>query len=393
MKNYKYLIIGGGMVSDDAARGIRELDDSGTIGILSADVDAPYSRPALTKKLWTDPSFSWDQVPLGTQDATGADLDLETEVTSIDREEHQVRTADGQTVGYQRLLLATGVHPRELDRAEDDAVIYFRSARDYHRVRHLATPGRRFVIVGGGYIGSELAAALIGQQCEVTLILPGQTLGGSMFPADIAAGYQRLFTDAGVKILPGRQASVIARNGRTTVVTLNDGSTLDADTVIAGLGTVPATELAESAGLKVDDGVVVDAHLRTSDPSIWAAGDVACYPDAILGRTRVEHVDSARKMGHAVGRSMTGDPEPYTYTPYFYSVVFGVGWQAVGTLDPSMDVLETQTGDGKPVAIYLNSAGEPVGVLLWQAEGRLDAARALLARRPTDRQEIARSIQ
>lgn len=393
MRTYKYLIIGGGMVADGAARGIRELDPDGSIGILSADVDPPYTRPALTKKLWTDPSFGWDQVPLGTPLATGADLDLETEVTSIDRKKHQVRSAEGQTVGYERLLLATGVHPRQLNNAQDDAVIYFRSAADYHRVRRLATPGRRFVIVGGGYIGSELAAALIGQECEVTLVFPEKTLGASMFPSGIASGYQRLFTDAGVQILPGRQASAVGRDGRVTVVTLDDGNALEADAVIAGLGTVPACGLAESADLEVDDGIVVDARLRTSDRSIWAAGDVASYPDTILGRTRVEHVDSARKMGHAVGRSMAGDPEPYAYTPYFYSVVLGVSWQAVGTLDPSLEVLETRTGDGKPVVIYLNSAGEPVGVLLWQAEGRLDAARMLLAHRPTDREEIARSIR
>ncbi|AXE37711.1 Putidaredoxin reductase [Acidipropionibacterium virtanenii] len=393
MRTYKYLIIGGGMVADGAARGIRELDGEGTIGILSADVDPPYTRPALTKKLWTDPSFGWSQVPLGTQPETGADLDLETEVTSIDREKHQVRTAEGEDVGYERLLLATGVHPRQLDDAQDDAVIYFRSADDYHRVRRLATPGRRFVIVGGGYIGSELAAALIGQGCEVTLVFPEETLGGSMFPSEIASGYQRLFTDAGVQLLPGRQASVIGRDGQATIVTLDDGNALRADAVIAGLGTVPATELAEAAGLEVDDGIVVDAHLKTSDEAVWAAGDVASYPDAILGRTRVEHVDSARKMGRAVGRSMAGDPEPYAYTPYFYSVVFGVGWQAVGTLDPSLEVLATETGDGEPVAVYLDSTGAPVGVLLWQAEGRLDAARTLLARRPTDRDEIARSIR
>ena len=237
------------------------------------------------------------------------------------------------------------------------------------------------MVVGGGYIGAELAAGLVQQGCEVSLVTPDPTLGGSQFPAQIASEYQRLFADAGVHLVTGRRVCSVRKNEAAEVI-LDGGTILQADDVIAALGASPVTRLAEEAGLTVADGVVVDERLRTNDPAIWAAGDIANYPDPVLGRTRVEHVDNATTMGKAAGRFMAGSEGSYTHTPMMYSQVFGVRWEAVGTLDSSLETVSVKVGEGQ-VAYYLSS-GKPVGVLLWNLPGRTDEAVTVLADPPED---------
>ncbi|MDQ1218366.1 NAD(P)/FAD-dependent oxidoreductase [Microbacterium arborescens] len=395
MQSYDYLIVGGGMVADAAARGIRALDESGTIGILSADVDEPYTRPALTKKLWTDPDFTWDQVPLGTADATGADIRLQTLVTAIDRDGRTVEVGDGERIGYRRLLLATGSRPREIDAPDDDRVLFFRSADDYRRLRELAAAGERIVVVGGGYIGAELAAALVQNGVAVDLVFPSAVLGDGTFPPVLAERYEDLFRAAGVRLVADRRVAEVveaASADDALDVVLDDGSRLRGDAVVLGLGVSPVTDLAEAAGLAVDDGVVVDELLATSDDAIWAAGDIASYPDRLLGRTRVEHVDNAQEMGRAAGRAMAGSGEAYRHTPSFYSQVFGVRWEAVGTLDPDLDTLIVDVGQDesgpRTVVYYRDETGAPVGVLLWNVAGATDAARLVLAESPTAAAEL-----
>lgn len=410
MTHFDFLIVGGGMVADAAARGIREIDGTASIGILSADVDEPYARPALTKKLWTDPQFTWDRTPLNTAADTGADIRLGTLVTAVDRAAKTVRTADGDAVTYDRLLLATGSRPRELDEPASDRIVYFRSADDYRALRTLAREGSRIVVVGGGYIGTELAAALTENGVHVDLVFPDDVLGASTFPPHLAERFEGLFDNRGVILHPGRRvesttigtAPSFTPGRDTTTVTgvgigLDDGRTLEADAAVFGLGVEPVTDLAEHAGLEIEHGgVVVDERLRTSDPSIWAAGDIALYPDRVLGRTRVEHVDNAVEMGTAAGRSIAGADEPYTHTPYFYSVVFGTRWEAVGTLDPSLDTLEVDLGDDRVVVYYRDAEGAPVGVLLWDVDedpALRDAARRAIAEGPTSDDELRSRIR
>lgn len=237
------------------------------------------------------------------------------------------------------------------------------------------------MIIGGGYIVAELAAALVQQGCEVSLVTPDPILGGSQFPAQIASEYQKLFADAGVHLVTGHRVSSV-RKHENAEVTLDDGIILEADDVVAGLGATPVTNLAEDAGLTVDNGVVVDEYLRTDDPAIWAAGDIANYPDSVLGRTRVEHVDNATMMGKAAGRSMAGSDTPYAHTPMMYSQVFGVRWEAVGALDASLQTTSVEVGDGQ--VVYYLKDGKPVGVLLWNLPGRTDEAVKVLADPPED---------
>ncbi|MDQ1179331.1 MULTISPECIES: NAD(P)/FAD-dependent oxidoreductase [unclassified Rhodococcus (in: high G+C Gram-positive bacteria)] len=378
MSEYDYVIVGGGMVADNAAKGIREHDENGTILVVGSDVDGPYTRPALSKKLWTDAEFTTDEVPLGTEE-TGATLVLSTTVTSIDRDARTVTTDKGDTHHYGSLLLATGATPTTLDLRPSERVVYFRTFADYRRLRALATEGTRIVVVGGGYIGTEIAAALAQNKVTVTLVSSDDVVGGHMFPADLASVFQQDFEDHGVTVRTGVKVDSGAQQGNAVSLTLSDGSTIDADAVVFGLGVTPNTDLAEQSGLDVDNGIVVDEFLRTADEHVYAAGDVANYPDAILGRRRIEHVDNANSMGKTVGKIMAGSTEPYTYTPYFYSDVFDNGYQAVGTMSTDLRTVEDWKTPGKEgVVYYLDDDSVLRGVLMWNVWEGLDTAREML---------------
>jgi NADPH-dependent 2,4-dienoyl-CoA reductase/sulfur reductase-like enzyme len=200
-----------------------------------------------------------------------------------------------------------------------------------------------------------------------------------MFPADLASVFQQDFEDHGVTVRTGVKVDSGAQQGNAVSLTLSDGSTIDADAVVFGLGVTPNTDLAEQSGLDVDNGIVVDEFLRTADEHVYAAGDVANYPDAILGRRRIEHVDNANSMGKTVGKIMAGSTEPYTYTPYFYSDVFDNGYQAVGTMSTDLRTVEDWKTPGKEgVVYYLDDDSVLRGVLMWNVWEGLDTAREML---------------
>ncbi|GAB3561308.1 NAD(P)/FAD-dependent oxidoreductase [Spelaeicoccus albus] len=376
---YDYVIVGGGMTADAAAKGIRENDGTGSIGIFGEDVDQPYTRPALSKKLWTDPQFTPDDNWLNTADETGADIALKTHVAQLDPTGRTITTDAGKRINYGRLLLAQGCTPNTLEHAPSDKVIYFRSFADYRRLREFSGRSLHIAVVGGGYIGIELAAALVQNDTQVTMIFPDQILGGSQFPDAVACRLHRTYDEHEVTLAAGRSVEDIAERGSHVELTLDSGETIDADAAVVGLGVTPNTDLAEHAGIVVEDGITVDARLMTSAPDIYAAGDIASYPDRILGRRRVEHVDNATQMGAAAGRIMSGSSERYDHTPYFYSNVFDIGYEAVGTLDAHMPIVDDWLGDDRCVAYYLGDDAVE-GVLLWNVDERRDAARAALGR-------------
>ncbi len=381
MTDFRYLIVGGGMVADSAARGIRELDADGSIGIISEETDRPYARPALSKKLWTDPEFSWDEkVDLHTEE-TGATFVLGNRVTAIDRGAKTVTTDAGETHGYERLLIATGGKPRGLSGLEpSDRVLDYRSAADYRKLREFADAGAHVVVVGGGYIGTEITAGISQNGARVTFVDPDEVVGGRMFPTDLAQAFQQRFVDAGVDLRLGRRVESGTQSADGVVLTLDDGSTVEADAVVVGLGIEPVTQLAADAGLTVRDGIVVSSTLRTDDESVFAAGDVAEYPDRILGTRRVEHVDNAQQQGRQAGRNLADADETYDHTPMFYSDVFDMGYEAVGQVSSSLQTVEdwtepTVTG----VVYYLDDDQVVKGVLLWNVWDKTDEARKVLA--------------
>ena len=376
MTHYPYLVVGGGMTADAAVRGVRELDPDRPVGLIGAEPDPPYSRPPLSKALWKgEPEESvWRRT-----EEVGVELHLGRRVVSLDLAARRVVDDRGATYGYDRLLLATGGTPRRLPFG-GDRVVYFRTLADYRRLRELAVAQRRFAVVGGGFIGSEIAAALALQGCKVTMLFPEDGIGARLFPADLARFLVGYYGEKGVEILPGRKVTGIREEGAAVVVETESGDQRTVDAVVAGLGIVPDTDLAKAAGLAVDDGVLVDARLRTSHPDVFAAGDVARFAAPALGGTlRVEHEDNAVSMGRAAGRSMAGDATPYAHLPSFYSDLFDLGYEAVGETDPRGETVADWKEPFREGVVYYLAAGRVRGVLLWNTWGQVDAARALIA--------------
>jgi len=373
---YRYLIVGGGMTADAAARAIRESDPQGSIGIISAESHPPYNRPPLSKGLWKgdDPAKT---VWRGT-DTMGIDLRLGRRVTAINAKQKTVTDDRGNVISYEKVLLATGGTPRRLP-LQTGQIIYYRTFDDYLRLRALANEKLRFAVLGGGFIGSEVAAALRMVGREVTMIVPEQGIGARVFPADLSEFLVDYYREQGVDVRTGEGLASLHQSAGTVVVRTTHGKDIPADVVVAGLGIQPNVELAEQAGVRVENGVVVDELLRTNVPDIFAAGDVANFFNPALGtRLRVEHEDNANSMGAAAGRSMAGKGVPYTHLPFFYSDLFALGYEAVGELDPRLETDSVWKEKFREGVIYYLKDGKVRGVLLWNTWGRVDDARSII---------------
>jgi 3-phenylpropionate/trans-cinnamate dioxygenase ferredoxin reductase subunit len=382
MQHYKYLIIGGGMTADAAARGIRELDAGGSIGLIGSEADPPYDRPPLSKKLWTGKK-PFESIWRGTGDK-GVDLLLRRTVQSLNPHDKVATDDQGDTCTYERLLLATGGAPRRLSFGGED-VIYFRTVQDYRKLRALSDEGRHFAVIGGGFIGSEVAAALSMNGQWVTMLFPDEGIGWRIFPPALSRFINDTYRERGVRILNGRKVEGMrSENGRLLLGSSLPGgeeqSEVAADAVIAGIGILPNVDLAQQAGLQVGNGIIVDETLRTSDPDIYAAGDVASFYNPALGqRMRVEHEDNALTMGRAAGRNMAGAGERYDHLPYFYSDLFDLGYEAVGTTDSRLEMVEDWQEPFRKGVVYYLREGRVRGVLLWNVWDQVPNARLLIA--------------
>jgi 3-phenylpropionate/trans-cinnamate dioxygenase ferredoxin reductase component len=379
--SYTYLIVGGGMAADAAARGIREVDPDGTIGLISSEPDPPYKRPPLSKKLWQGKPL--DSVWLGT-DLLGIDLHLGRTGRLLDLQHKRVVDDRGTEYGFDKLLLATGVTPRRLS-VGGHWITYYRTVKDYQRLRQEAARGERFAVIGGGFIGSEIAAALAMNGKEVVMIFPETGIGSRLFPSDLTGFLNDYYREHGVEVLANSVVTDVVMRGNRFNVTLGDKAAattreLEVDGIVAGIGAQPNAELALAAGLTVDNGIVVDPFLRTSHPDVFAAGDVASYWQSVLGhRRRVEHEDNATTMGRLAGRAMAGEREPYEHLPFFYSDMFDLGYEAVGDIDSRSDVVAEWEEPYRAGVLTYRREGRVQGVLLWNVWDQLDAARALIA--------------
>ncbi|HEX5810163.1 MAG TPA: FAD/NAD(P)-binding oxidoreductase [Anaerolineales bacterium] len=378
MIHFQYLIIGGGLAGDAAVRGIRELDAEGSIGMISMEPDPPYVRPDLSKGLWKGRPL--EKIWRNTREL-GAELLLGRKVTEIDPSQKCVRDETGDEYTYDKLLLATGGAPVRLPFGGDD-IIYYRDLRDYHRLQMLSENGEHFAVIGGGFIGSEIAAALTMVGKKVTMIFPDAAIGANIYPNDLSHSLNAYYRDKGVELLTGDAAAGVEKNGGHLTVRTRNGRLFQVDGVVAGIGIRPGLELAERVGLRIDNGVVVDDHLLTSAPDVFAAGDVANFFHTALGkRMRVEHEDNAIQMGRLAGRNMAGADQSYNHTPMFYSDLFDLGYEAVGELNSKLEMVEDwQEPFKKGVIYYLDPSDQRVrGVLLWNVWDQVENARALLA--------------
>jgi len=375
MNEYKYLIVGGGMTAAAAVEGIRSVDPTGSIGIFSSESDPPYDRPPLSKGLWNGqpmPSI-WRKIS-----DLSVSLHLGTTIVQIDPQKKQVTDSKTVTYSWNKLLLATGSSPRTLPFGESD-IIYYRTASDYRRLRDLAETKTHFAVIGAGFIGSEVAAALRMNGKEVTLLCPGEGIGDRVFPSDLSRFVTDFFRKKGVLVRNHLRVSGLARRAKSIVLTA-DGAEVVVDAVVAGIGVEPNVQLAKAAGLAVENGIIVDDCLCTGNRDIFAAGDVASFPCQPLGkRLRVEHEDNANTMGRLAGKNMAGSPVPYDHLPMFYSDLFELGYEAVGELDSRLETFIDWKEPFKEGVIYYLENNRVRGVLLWNVWGKVDAARQLIA--------------
>jgi 3-phenylpropionate/trans-cinnamate dioxygenase ferredoxin reductase subunit len=384
MRNYKYLIIGGGMTADAAVSGIREVDPKGSIGLLSLDSDPPYDRPPLTKSLWKGKTL--DTIWRHTKDRQ-ADLFLQRIAIAIDVPHKTVTDNQKEIYSFEKLLLATGGSPRRLPFGGDD-ILDYRTVRDYRRLRDWTAKGKRFAVIGGGFIGSELAAALAMNQKEVVMIFPGSGICDRMLPSDLSQFLNDFYRNKGVEVWNGESAVDLQRKGEQWVLKTKSQREVTIDGVVAGIGIRPNLDLAKLAGLQTDDGIVVDELLRTSQSDIYAAGDVAFFHNpALERRLRVEHEDNANTMGRLAGRNMAGNAEPYHHLPFFYSDLFELGYEAIGEVDSRLNILADWKEPHREGVVYYQKEGRVRGVLLWNVWGQVDAARELISAKRAFRAE------
>jgi NAD(P)H-nitrite reductase large subunit len=400
METYKYVIIGGGLAGQRACDGIRKVDTEGSIALVAAEPHAPYQRPPLSKG-YLRGEEGLDKVYLKEETyyaQNGIEVASGVRANGVDPAARRVTLDDGRTLVYEKLLLATGGRAWRLPTSGNDlpGVFTLRTIEDADAIREAAQGSRRALVVGGSFIGSEVAASLAQLGLGVTMVFLESRLLELIAPEGLStwlhAKYQangvRILSDATLECLKGRERVERA------VIGDHESHVLEIDLVVMGVGIRLNTELARSAGLEMaeDGGVVVNAHLRTSDPNIYAAGDVAAWPDPTFAkRLRVEHWDVARQQGLRAGRNMAGDLKPYVALPYFFSDLFDLSFEVWGALTSWDQAVLRGSLESSSFAYFYFDGGKLTGVL---ASGRPDEERkpmqALVRARPAYEDVAAR---
>ncbi|GAA2629873.1 NAD(P)/FAD-dependent oxidoreductase [Streptomyces vastus] len=358
------VVVGAGECGTRAAFELREAGWTGPITLVGAENVLPYERPPLSKSVLTGPDDACEPTALcegrALRDA-GIEFVAGAAVTGIDRDAHHAVLSDGRRIGYQRLLLATGAAARRLPLAGIDAggVRYLRSRADALVLRDRLRPGARIRVIGAGFIGLELAAAAAARGCAVTVIEAAPRPMSRAVPTAIATALADRHRQAGVDLRCGLTVERLTRRDGVLLLELAGGELLECDTVVAGVGAVPETALAEKAGLAVENGVRVDARLATSDPDIFAAGDCCSFPHPLYGgrRIRLEAWRNAQDQGRAAARNMLGDDQPFAAVPWFWSDQFDLTLQIAGLPDTAGQEVVRERPDGVRIRFGLGTDG------------------------------------
>ncbi|GAA2125012.1 NAD(P)/FAD-dependent oxidoreductase [Nocardioides bigeumensis] len=359
------VVVGAGLAAGKAVQELRECGFDGRLVLYGAEPHLPYERPPLSKGyLMGDDGLEAGLVlPSEWYDAHDVVLRLGTRVTGIDPVTRTV-TAGADRQVYDRLLLTTGARPRQLAMADDSGapVAYLRTVEDSDHIRSRLRAGRRVVIVGGGWIGLEVAAAARRAGAEVTILEAADLPLVRVLGPEVARTFATLHQAHGVDLRVNTQITAITCNGGRALVTLADGSSIEADLLVVGVGVAPDSALAEAAGLRTDNGIVVDEQLRTSAPEIFAAGDVANAYHPRLGRhLRVEHWDNAIGQGVVAAQNMLGKEVSYDRLPYFFSDQYDLGMEYLGNVGP----------DGYDQVILRGAPEQGTFTAFWLRDGQV----------------------
>ena len=384
-RRYPYVIVGAGLTGGSAVEGIREIDKDGPILLIGEESHLPYNRPDLTKKLWfgkktLEQIFPHDRAFY--QD-NGVELALGDRAVALDAGQRRVIDSRGESYHYEKLLLATGGIPRSLPipGSDLDGVCYYRYLDDYERLRAQAAEGKSALVVGGGFIGSEIAAALHTNGVKVTMVFPAAYLCDRVLPPYLGLAIQEGYRARGITILSGHASAAFEKQDGRFLTTTEEGRTIASDILIVGVGIMPAIELAQDAGLATGNGITVNEFLQSSDSNIYAAGDNALFPYQALGRqVRLEHWDNAVSQGKWAGRNLAGAAEPFTYMPYFYSDLFEFGYEAVGDVDSRLETFADWQKENDTGVIYYLQEGRVRGMMMCNVWDKVEAAREVIRR-------------
>lgn len=397
MSKTSFVIVGAGLAGARAAQTLREEGFDGGIVVVGDEPDRPYERPPLSKGLLTgsaepDSVFVHDAGWYAEHDV---DLRTDARAVAVDRSAKVVRLADGEHIAYDRLLLATGATPRDLAApgADLDGVLRLRTLADSRRIAAALVDGAHVVIVGAGWIGLEVAAAARQRGATVDVVETAALPLRRVLGDEIARVFANLHRDHGVTFHFDAEVREIRGDVRASSVLLADGTELPADAVVVAVGVRPNTDLAAAAGLAVENGILVDASLRTADPDVHAAGDVAnAYHPVLRRRLRVEHWANALHSGAAAARAMLGQPVSYDDLPYFYTDQYDLGMEYVGHAPPGEFDRVVVRGDvAKREFIAFWTAGGRVlagmNVNVWDVVPQI--RRLVAAARPVDLDQLA----
>lgn len=391
MNEFKYVIVGGGLAGQRACAAIRGLDAEGPMALICAEAHLPYERPALSKGYLTGKE-GLEHVVIKDEDyytQGGIALLRGVRATRLTPGDHTLHLEDGRQLGYAKLLLATGgtAVRLPLPGADLNGVFVLRTIEDADGIRSLASTGRRAVVLGGSFIGCEVTASLITLGLDVTMVFPEERLLQRVLPVQASDHLRAMYEAKGARILSGAKPVRFDGRGSVESVLLDNGASLPADLVVMGVGIRLNTELARDAGLALTErgAVVVDRILRTSDPDIYAVGDITAWPSRRFGKSlRLEHWDVARRQGTHAGRNMAGEDKPYVALPYFYSDLFHLNLEAWGDLSAWERTVLRGDLAADHFAFYYFSSDRLSGVLtVGRPEAERDPMQALVRAGPT----------
>lgn len=379
-----FVIIGGGQAAAAAARTLRDAGFGGTVTIVAQEDRLPYERPPLSKAVLLGAADAASTALLSEADLTALDITLlrGQRAVALDRERRRVRLSDGRVLPYDRLLLATGSRPRRLDGplADRRNVFYLRSIDDAARLRAAMAPGKTLLSLGAGWIGLEVAATAREMGLTTVIVDLAERFCARCLPAEAASALEALHRRHGAKIHLSTGITGVTGTDTVEAVTLSSGEVVPVDLVVVGIGAVPNIELACEAGLETENGVVVDACLRTSDPNIFAAGDVAAMRDESGRLTRMESWANAQDQGAAAAHNMLGENRAYTPNSWFWSDQYDLNLQMIGDCPSGAAEVFLRQGAGEALSRLYVAGGRLAGAICFDAPRDMAMIRRLIAR-------------